>query len=210
MEGAIATTRTRRLFRCQGGCLRVGNGKAAERPASHAPPADVAGFGLYQIDYTQDFSGTLVRPALVRHLESVHQFFQQNGFAFPENGGCILDNTKSVGDHVCTFIQTRTASTKFYNKVVCQFEAGDVREPIGGHLAHYTDNTNRHLRRNMLHQDVQRRGCTRVEISLYACDTEDLSQTVVEELIVEALELVNIEEGLFVVQPPAKQWQNLP
>ena len=171
-----------------------------------------AGCGLYQIDYTQDFSGTLVRPALVQHLESVHEFFQQNGFAFFENGGCILDNTKSVGDHVCTFVQTRnarTASTKFYNKVVCQFEAGDVREPFGGHLTHYIDSTNRHLRRTMLHPDVQRRGCTRVEILLYACDTEDLSQTVTEKLIAEALEPVNTEEGLFVAQSPAKQWESL-
>ena len=164
-----------------------------------------AGFGLYQIDYTQNFSETLVRPALVQHLESVHDFFRQGGFAFPENGGCILDNTDSIGDHVCTFVQTRngrTASTKFYNKVVRQIEAGDVREPFGGHLAHYVDSTNRHLRRSMLYPDVQIRGCTRLEFSLYACDTEDLSQTVAEELIAEALELMNTKEGLFVVQPP--------
>ena len=96
---------------------------------------ETVGCGLYQIDYTQDFSGTLVGPALVKHLESVHEFFQQNGFAFPENGGCILDDTKSVGGHVCTFIQTRngrTSSTKLYNKVVCQFEAKDLRNPLGG------------------------------------------------------------------------------
>ena len=170
------------------------------------------GCSLYQIDYTQDFSGTLVRPALVQYLVRVHDFFQQGQFAFPENGGCNLDNTDSVGDHVCTFVQTRngrTASTKFYNKVVCQFEAVDVRESFGGHLAHYIDSTNRHLPWTMLHPDVQRRGCTRLEISLYACDTEDLSQTVAEELIAEALELANTEEGLFVVQPPAKQWENL-
>ena len=61
----------------------------------------------------------------------------------------------------------------------------------------------------MLHPDVKKRGCTRLEISLYACDTEDLSQTVAEELIAEALELANTKEGLFVVQPPAKQWENL-
>ena len=170
------------------------------------------GCGLYQIDYTQDFSGTLVRPALVQYLVRVPDFFQQGQFAFPENGGCILDNTDSVGDHVCTFVQTRngrTASTKFYNKVMCQFEAVDVRESFGGHLAHYIDSTNRHLPWTMLHPDVQRRGCTRLEISLYACDTECLSQTVAEELIAEALELANTEEGLFVVQPPAKQWENL-
>ena len=41
MEGAIPRTRKRRLFCCQGGCLRIANGKASERSASHAPPADV-------------------------------------------------------------------------------------------------------------------------------------------------------------------------
>ena len=61
----------------------------------------------------------------------------------------------------------------------------------------------------MLYPDVQRRGCTRIEVSFYACDADDLSQTVAEELIAEVLELVNTEEGLFVVQPPAKQWENL-
>ena len=80
---------------------------------------------------------------------------------------------------------------------------------LGGHLAHYVDSTNSHLRRTLLHPDVQRRGGTRLEISLYACDTEDLSQIVAEELIAEALELANTEEGLFVVQPPAKQSGNL-
>ena len=96
-----------------------------------------AGCGLYQIDYTQDLSGTLVRPALVQHLESVHNFFQRGGFAFPENGGCILDNTDSVSYYACTFVQTRngrTTSTKFCNKVVGQFKAGDVRESFSGHL----------------------------------------------------------------------------
>ena len=173
---------------------------------------EAVGFGLYQIDYTQDFSGVLVRPALVRHLVDIHGFFQQGDFAFPENGGCILDNTGSVGNHVCTLVQTRnkrTTSTKFYNKVVSQFEAGDVRETFGGHLAHYVGSTNKHLRRTLLHPDVQRKGGTQVEISLYACEAEDLSKTVAEELVAETMELANTEEGLFVVQPPAKQWENL-
>ena len=173
---------------------------------------EAVGFGLYQIDYTQDVSGVLVRPALVRHLVDIHGFFQQGDFAFPENGGCILDNTGSVGNHVCTLVQTRNGritSTKFYNKVVSQFEAGDVRETLGGHLTHYVDSTNKHLRRTLLHLDVQRRGCTRVEILLYACEEEDLSKSVAEELVAEAMELANTEEGLFVVQPPAKQWENL-
>ena len=62
--------------------------------------------GLYQLDYTQDLSGTLDRPELVRHLEEAHHFYRQ-GERPPENPqGCILDNTGSVGAHVCTFVQT--------------------------------------------------------------------------------------------------------
>ena len=120
---------------------------------------EAVGFGLCQIDYTQDFSGVLVRPALVRYLVDIHGFFQQGDFAFPENGGCILDNTDSMGNHVCTFVQTRngrTTSTKFYNKVVSQFEAGDVQETFGGHLAHYVDSTNKHLRRNFYNQSAKK------------------------------------------------------
>ena len=166
------------------------------------------GFGLYQIDYTQDFSGVLDRPALVQHLAGTHGFFHQGDFALPDSGGCILDNTAIVGNHVCTFVQTlngHTTSTKFYNKVVSQFEAGEVRETFRGHLAHYAHSANKHLHRTLLHPDVQSRGSTQVEISLYACASEDLSKTVAEELVAGALELANTKEGLFVVQPPAKQ-----
>ena len=90
---------------------------------------EAIGWGQYQIDYTQDFSGTLDRPALVQHLENEHNFFQQGEMAPPDIAGCILDNTSSVGNHVCTLVQKRngrTTSTKLYNKFVSQIEAGDV------------------------------------------------------------------------------------
>ena len=35
---------------------------------------EAMGLGLFQIDYTQDFSGTLDRQAWVRHLEDTHRF----------------------------------------------------------------------------------------------------------------------------------------
>ena len=38
----FAPCQPRRLFCCQGGCLRVANGKASERPSSNAAPADVS------------------------------------------------------------------------------------------------------------------------------------------------------------------------
>jgi len=124
------------------------------------------GFGLYCIDYTRDFSGTLDRKALVDHLCKMEGFREQGDLpsAMREDKPTILANTDSVGNHVCTWVQTSkrgyTVRTKLYNKVVLNFEAGEIREPIGGHLADYVDCPNKHLRRTFLHPDVQARGCT--------------------------------------------------
>lgn len=45
------------------------------------------------------------------------------------------------------------------------------------------------------HPDVQKSGCTRTGVPLYAWVSEDLSKTVTEELVVEALEQASIKEG---------------
>ena len=172
--------------------------------------------GLYQLDYTQDLSGTLDRPELVRHLKEAHRFYRQ-GERPPENPqGCILDNTGSVGDHVCTFVQTiggRTTATKFYNKFVSQIEAGDVRGQFGGHMSGVVASTNDHLRQTLAHPDVLARGCTRVEISIYGCSVEELSPARADNMLARALQLATPEgdgadTGLFVVQPLAKLWEN--
>ena len=79
--------------------------------------------------------------------------------------------------------------------------------PCGGHLA---DCSNPHLRKTFLHPDVQKRGCTRIEVSLYACTRDDLSTNVAENFIQDALETVSPDgDGLFLVQPPKRQWENL-
>ena len=141
----------------------------------------------------------------------------------------ILDNTDSVGKHVCTWVcrnkKGNTVRTKIYNKIVSNIEAGEVREPVGGHLADYVDCPNEHLRKTFLHPDVQKRGCTRIEVSLCACNEDDLCTQKANEEIQSALYRVspgggqneseglesegNESEGLFVVQPPSKQWENL-
>ena len=176
------------------------------------------GYGLYSIDYTQDFSGVLDREKLVDHLCAFEGFREQGDLAAAmrcRGAPTILANTDSVGKHVCTWVRTSAAGytvrTKLYNKVVSNFEAGEVREPIGGHLADYVDCPNKHLRRTFLHADVQGRGCTRIEVSLYACRGRDLSADTAVEVVEEALALVSPTDlpGLFVVQPPAKQWENL-
>ena len=168
------------------------------------------GYGIYSIDCTQDFSGVLDRQALVDNLG----FRKARDFctAIDEKEPTILENTNNVGEHVCTWISTtaegRTARTKIYNKVVSNFEAGEIREPVGGHLADYADCPNPHLRQTFLHPDVQARGCTRIEVSLYACPQNELSSKKATDCI-EQVSSEDEEYGLFVVQPPSKQWQNL-
>ena len=133
------------------------------------------GYSIYCIDYTQDFSGVLDREALVDHLCASEGFREQGDLAsaMRTDKPTILANTDSVGGHVCTWVHTSkagyTVRKKAYNKVISNFEAGEIREPIGGHLADYVDCPNDHLRRTFLHPDVQARGCTRIKVSLYAC-----------------------------------------
>ena len=177
-----------------------------ERLSTLARLLESCGDSMYEIDYTQDFSGMVDRNALVSHLLA-------NGFKRQESGrhsdkATILDNTSSVGDHVCTWIHTArgyTARTKIYNKAVSQFEAGEVKVTFGGHLADYVDCPNQHMRRTFEHPAVQARGCTRIEVSFYG--SESLSARTGEELVAAALEEVQVENeenGLFVVQPPTR------
>ena len=66
------------------------------------------------------------------------------------------------------------------------------------------------MQRTFEHPAVQARGCTRVEVSYYG--SEALSAQTGEELVAAALEEVQVKNeknGLFVVQPPARQWENL-
>ena len=126
----------------------------------------------------------------MEHLVNEHSFVHQGEEAISGERGRILDNTGSVGAHVCTFVQTqnsRTTKTKFYNKDISQIEAGEIQKPFGGHLAHLVDSTNQHLCRTLAHPAARSRGCTRVEISMYGCRVEDLSTNMVETLLAEAL-----------------------
>ena len=168
--------------------------------------------GLYQLDCTQDFSGTLDRSKLVEHLVENHNFFQQGNIPSEDSQGCILDNTNSVGNHVCTFCQTiggRATTTKFYNKFVSQIEAGDVRSQFGGHMSGVVASTNEHLRQTLAHPDIVSRGCTRVEISIYGCTAEEFSPKNFEALLEEIVDLATPKgPGLFLVVPLHLLWKN--
>ena len=63
-------------------------------------------------------------------------FGSQEVFHVPEEDkGYILDNTGSIGDHVCVW----TMQTKSYNKLVSQFE---TRRGLGSFRGHMADNAN--------------------------------------------------------------------
>ena len=123
--------------------------------------------GIYSVDYTQDFSGTLDREALVESLEHLGLVRQDDG---GEREGTILENTHSVGEHVCTWVRNGKR-TKIYNKIVPPTSKLEkYKRPMGAKLAEYVDCPNEHLRKTFHHPEVQKRGCTRVEISVYGRD----------------------------------------
>ena len=97
--------------------------------------------------------------------------------------------------------------TKVYNKIVSNFEAGEVREQFGGHLADYVDCPNERLRKTFLHPEVQSRGCTRIEISLYAYT--DRTPETADYLVENAMRMVSpTNTNLFVEQPAKRHWEN--
>ena len=102
----------------------------------------------------------LDRAALVSYLCENHDFREQGDLAgaMRSDTPTILANTNNVGEHVCTWVHTtpagNTVRTKLYNKVVSNFEVGEIREPVGGHLADYADCPNQHLRKTFFHPDV--------------------------------------------------------
>ena len=81
----------------------------------------------------------------------------------------ILDNSGSVSAHMRTCLETGEGfpvRSKVYNRVVSNFEAGEIREPFGGYLADYADYPNAHMRATFLHPKVLERGCSLIEVSL--------------------------------------------
>ena len=89
---------------------------------------------IFQVDYTQDFSGTMDRKIFVEHLQK--QGFCLQGETMENRRGTVLDNS-SVGKHVLSILEEDdgvAVRRKIYNKIVSQIEAGEVQESFGGHL----------------------------------------------------------------------------
>ena len=156
----------------------------------------------------------LDRKALVQCLCKVHEFRERGKLysVMEDDTPTILANTRTVGKHVCTWVHSSpdgyTTLTKLHNKIVSQFEAGEAQEKFGGKLCEYVDCP---ICKTFLHPDVQKQGCTRIEVSLYACRGSKLSGTTAQEVVAKALALVSPSDhpGLFVVQLSEQQWANL-
>ena len=61
------------------------------------------GYGIYSIDYTRDFSGTIDRKKLVEYLVHKQNYRKEGRYTetiLDEAPPTILDNTSSVGNHV--------------------------------------------------------------------------------------------------------------
>lgn len=124
-----------------------------------------SGMDMYCIDYTQDFSGTLDQTAMVEHLLANEYRMQDSWDDMEESLSTILDNISSVGNNVCTFLPKygdETVRCKYHNKIVSNFEAGEVREKFGGHLAEYIACPHERKRNTFLHPNVQERELCRL------------------------------------------------
>jgi len=169
------------------------------------------GYGIYSIDYTRDFAGTMDRNALVKHLVENCGYREEGDIvsAMETNQPTILQNTSSVGNHVLTYMTAwhgYTIRVKLYNKIVCQFETGDVLQAFGGHLADYVDCNNTRLKKTFLHPTIQDYGCTRIEVSLYAAS--HISSRTGRELVNGVRENI-YGENLFYKQSGANHWNCL-
>ena len=171
---------------------------------------NTTGCSVYAIDYTKDYCGTLIRDNLERHLVNNHNYFIQDvgDSYFSENS--IIDNKKSVGNNVFSFInydkEGKINRVKLYNKFVANMESGTVRSKFGCHLSECIDNDNPYLDTLFNNKQVRDNGITRIEVSVYG---------VFNFSIRSGLEKINKNlsffsgNSLFVKQPTTRQWKNL-
>ena len=177
------------------------------------------GIGLYCIDVTQDFSGTLDRKAMLQHLVSNHNFIDPNSSTLPEptqdRNRRIIDNEESVGSNCLSFLllQPNYGSMwrgKFYNKFVCQIECAGVQDSLGNNVANYCECPDRRLAETFANKDIQERGICRIEVSLYGIRPQDATYTNAIEAVEETLTFSrNPQQPLFWKQPIVEQWKAL-
>ena len=169
------------------------------------------GYYIYCVDYTRDFSGTMDKEELTRYLLEEENFKMEGEQSDDYKNNIILNNNSSVGRNVLTYIRKdgdNFVRTKWYNKIVSNLEAGEVRANFGGHIFDYVYSSNERLRRLFWHPDIKKRGLSRLEVSLYGRQYR-LNQKIGEFLIYRELKLLSKNQMLFYIQPAANQWKAL-
>ena len=169
------------------------------------------GYYVYCVDYTRDFSGTMDKKELIAYLREDGNFRMEGETSDIDHENIILNNSSSVGKNVLTYLRKdgdQIRRVKFYNKIVSNLEAGEVRQSFGGHLYDYVYSSNERLRRLFWHPDAKSRGITRLEVSLYGKQYR-LSENIGAFLVSRELRLMSKSKPLFYIQPAANQWQAL-
>ena len=120
----------------------------------------------------------------------------------------ILDTDSTCGRNTFKYIRS-TGSVccvvKYYNKIVSNFEAGDVQKKIGTHLSEYAfTHSCEHLEKTFRHPDVVERGLTRLEISIHGFNPK----INYSEMLEDEFNLVKYAK-IFHIQPGAEQWLRL-
>ena len=171
----------------------------------------VLGFFIFSVDYTQDFSGTINKEELIDYLIEKEGFCREGedkNLGEEEDKKIILNNDKSVGKNVLTYLrieEEKTFRIKFYNKFVCNLEAGYVRAHFGGHVFDSVCSTSKRLRNLFYNREVRERGVTRIEISVYG-EQKRVNTNLGKYLIEREYKLLNSNKELFFIQPTHKQW----
>ena len=169
------------------------------------------GYYIYCVDYTRDFSGTMDKEELAKYLIEEEDFKEEGDTSNMDKNNIVLKNNLSVGRNVLTYLRRDGGSmqrVKFYNKIVSNLEAGEVRNNFGGHIFDYVYSSNERLRRLFWHPDTKKRGITRIEVSLYGRQYR-LSENIGEFLIARELNLMSKKYMRFYIQPAANQWRAL-
>ena len=118
--------------------------------------------GIYSIDFTQDFAGTMLSDAICKRL-------QKNVQKEKTGRNCIS----------CVEYDTRM---KIY-KIAPTIKAGDVRRTFGTYLADLPSCHDRYLRATFDDPRVVCRGCTRIEVSCLTPSIDRLRQDASEQVL---------------------------
>lgn len=141
---------------------------------------------LCEFDLTRDCGATL------KMKDDIDSYFNGLGavrternhrdvmvWSMSEDSLYMVDNTGTVGDR-CTTIMRRIGGMlyrcKYYDKFVQTIVSKNVSEGNGSHVAAWVDQPEPALRGVIMHEDTQRYGSTRLEVTCYSTSIVDVEQ----------------------------------